>query len=513
MSGKRVLVIGIDGGTWRILDRAIEAGGMPFLAELLERGHRAVLRSTVPANTPSAWTAFQTGLPPARSGIYDFERWDRATRQRELVNSRHLPRTLWEVAGEHGRQVGVLNLPLTFPPLPVSGFMVSGFTTPGNDADWTYPPGLKAELKGAVPDYAIVVQEDVNIYRPARDLDGALRYMSGLLAQRAAAAEYLIERFDLDLFMVHFHATDFMQHSGWYYLDPEHPLYEPDKNAQIMRGFYGELDRSMRRVAEAFGRKEGARSSLFVVSDHGFQRHSHTFYLGNWLLERGYIHRQKGKNILQKAVSRFLTAFHRLDVFRIRRAVLPKKTRRRVGDFAFGPGLYAIDWSRSVGFARGYANEAFVFLNSSTDALRAAAERMQEELLGLTDPASGQRVVKRIHRLPADADLSHLPDLIVEPAGGYAITGPIRREMPVFEQIDPYDHYQVGKHAPEGIFLSTAAGRDYPPELHIEQMAGMILDELGVPVEGLGAPAERAGAFSAEEEAAVRGTLEELGYV
>ena len=46
---KDVLLIGLDGATFDILDPLMEAGEMPALRALIGSGVRATLRSTVPA--------------------------------------------------------------------------------------------------------------------------------------------------------------------------------------------------------------------------------------------------------------------------------------------------------------------------------------------------------------------------------------------------------------------------------------------------------------------------------
>src|SRR5207249_10390156 len=67
----RVLVIGWDGADWRILDPMLERGALPNLAALISRGGRAVLKSTLPTHSWSAWPSFLTGVDPADHGVYD----------------------------------------------------------------------------------------------------------------------------------------------------------------------------------------------------------------------------------------------------------------------------------------------------------------------------------------------------------------------------------------------------------------------------------------------------------
>ncbi|MCK5687824.1 alkaline phosphatase family protein, partial [Myxococcota bacterium] len=50
-----LLIIGLDGATWPVLDKLIDAGHMPALKKLLEKSIRGPLRSTVPPATFPAW--------------------------------------------------------------------------------------------------------------------------------------------------------------------------------------------------------------------------------------------------------------------------------------------------------------------------------------------------------------------------------------------------------------------------------------------------------------------------
>jgi predicted AlkP superfamily phosphohydrolase/phosphomutase len=78
---QRVLIVGLDGATFDVLDPMMEAGRMPRLAEFISGGVAGILRSTTPPITPAAWTTFMTGKGPGVHGIIDFERYDVRTNQ------------------------------------------------------------------------------------------------------------------------------------------------------------------------------------------------------------------------------------------------------------------------------------------------------------------------------------------------------------------------------------------------------------------------------------------------
>ena len=63
----RVLLIGLDGGTFATLDPLMDEGIMPFLKEFVAAGVRGPLRSVIPPLTPPGWTSLVTGRTPGQS--------------------------------------------------------------------------------------------------------------------------------------------------------------------------------------------------------------------------------------------------------------------------------------------------------------------------------------------------------------------------------------------------------------------------------------------------------------
>ena len=95
-----MLVIGLDGGTFRLLKPLMDAGVMPELASILQSGCHGELRSTFPPLTPPAWSAFMTGKNPGKHGVVSFRRAPKGYRTGDFINARTLKaRTLWEEKG------------------------------------------------------------------------------------------------------------------------------------------------------------------------------------------------------------------------------------------------------------------------------------------------------------------------------------------------------------------------------------------------------------------------------
>ncbi|HEV8377089.1 MAG TPA: alkaline phosphatase family protein, partial [Candidatus Polarisedimenticolia bacterium] len=87
--GAKLLLIGLDGADWRIIDPLIRSGKLPTLARLIRKGARARLKSVEPILSPVAWTSAATGFLPSEHGVLDFLVQDRRTGKAVPVTSRH----------------------------------------------------------------------------------------------------------------------------------------------------------------------------------------------------------------------------------------------------------------------------------------------------------------------------------------------------------------------------------------------------------------------------------------
>ncbi len=129
MTGHRILILGVDGATFDLIEPWAAAGYLPNFARLMARGVHGELESTLPPVTSPAWPCFMTGCNPGKHGVFDFIRphgdgFD-------LVNSTSIRQpTIWQILSEAGLQVGVMNVPVTYPAQPVNGFMITGLLSP-----------------------------------------------------------------------------------------------------------------------------------------------------------------------------------------------------------------------------------------------------------------------------------------------------------------------------------------------------------------------------------------------
>ena len=125
-----VVLIGLDGATFSVLDPMMRGGVMPFLRDWSAGGVRAVLGSTTHPLTPIAWTTLMTGRLPGNHGVFDFVRVVSQDPQPSYVlgtSADVRTETLWAITSRNGRRVSCLNFPSMFPAPAINGFVVPGF--------------------------------------------------------------------------------------------------------------------------------------------------------------------------------------------------------------------------------------------------------------------------------------------------------------------------------------------------------------------------------------------------
>ena len=69
---RRVVVVGLDGLDPERLEEYPAQGLMPHCARLREQGCFRRLQTTLPVESPVAWSSFMTGCNPGKHRIYDF---------------------------------------------------------------------------------------------------------------------------------------------------------------------------------------------------------------------------------------------------------------------------------------------------------------------------------------------------------------------------------------------------------------------------------------------------------
>lgn len=287
----KVLVIGLDGADWAVLDPLLEAGKLPNLAGLVEKGVRADLQSIVPTLSPVVWTTIATGVEPRRHGVLDFLVRDPVTGEEQPVTSvqRQAP-AVWEMLSDAGVPVGVVGWWATWPADPLRGYMVTdrmayqlfGYRADLADGEGkTWPPDLYASLKPdivspeAVSWQAVVPFLDGTRTRPEqfsaeeRELLDEFRTVLASADTYRRAALACRRRMPARLEMVYFEGTDTAAHLFMPYRPPRLPGMDEARQisfAHVVDRVYEAADRWIGELLQGLD----ASWTVVVLSDHGF---------------------------------------------------------------------------------------------------------------------------------------------------------------------------------------------------------------------------------------------------
>ena len=343
------VVIGLDGSAWQLLDPLIEDGTMPRLGELRRRGAGGILKSTIPPVTPPAWTSAVTGVNPGRHGIYGFHRGNAQHEHPEMMHSGHVrSATVWEMVNAQGMKAGIFNLPLTYPPQELDGWMVSGFMTPGIGERLTgfaYPAGVEEEIHSCEPDYVIEIK--ANQEQDYKD-DALARRALSAVKQRLAVLQKLLETHPTEIVFSVLETPDRLQHLYYRYMDPNEEPYDSPAGRAI-RPAVSECFKVMDDIIGLLV-DYSSGGGVIVCSDHGFTAWEASVHTNRLLEQWGYLKLKMSGRLMRTGAGG--KAVH------LARRVLPVEVRRRARQRSGA----AIDWAGTKAFATVYYQQG-VFVN------------------------------------------------------------------------------------------------------------------------------------------------------
>lgn len=424
---RRVLVIGLDGATWDILNPLMRDGKMPHLSKLLDDSAKGVLMSSIPPVTAAAWTCFSTGKNPGKHGLVDFIYFpDHGYRVTIANSTTRDAATLWNLLSDRNMRVGVVAVPMTYPPEQVNGVMVTDLMTPNAQVQYTYPPELKAELLDKVGPFVITPGEGENPSNPIPYLDKVRVDVKG----SADYALYLLKKEPYDFFMYVFGITDILQHQFWYLLeaDPAN-LNESDRAIrEKVVAIFTQVDDGVGEMLK----QADENTTIVLMSDHGFGPMKGFMHVNNFLLERGYLVLKSGAmSTLKRAM--FGLGITPQNVHLTLKALKLDLRRRFNRGRAYGTlrrfflSFDDVDWTRTKAFALGHIGQIYINLEGRqpSGAVKSGAEydalrnELRTELLKLKHPDTGEQLIARVldrEEIYHGDLLDNTPDLLLLPA-------------------------------------------------------------------------------------------------
>jgi Type I phosphodiesterase / nucleotide pyrophosphatase len=307
---RRLLVFGIDGATWDLLDPVLAAGEAPNLERLVQQGVRAELHTLEPTLSPAIWTTVATGTTPDVHGILGFDGVPGQTMTTLPNANMRRRKTYWNILSDFGVSTGTVGWWATWPadPLPAGSFLVSDRVpyTRMEAAIHRAPLDAGDVVPSSLEDVVLPLVErpddiDRDVLRRFLKLDTPedqerfleigyemgnflpefkFVYQSDLSTIRMAKAA--IRAMPVQVLSVYVTGVDTVSHLYWQFMDPkDFPRYEIPQSevarfGDVIRLYYRQVDEWLGELLSAVG--EG--TTVLVLSDHGFGPTGHLPWSG-----------------------------------------------------------------------------------------------------------------------------------------------------------------------------------------------------------------------------------------
>lgn len=556
---KKVVVLGIDGGEFAIINSLLEQEQLPNFKRVIDTGGHGKLRSTYPPMTFPAWSTFMTGVGPGRHGVFDFTERVEGKYGVVFANAQsRQAKTIWKIMSEMGRRVAVIGVPLTYPPENVNGAMISGFDTPvGGRADDSvfYPKALYEEINAITSGYEV----SANAAKAIEDNnpEKAIVQIRETLAKKIKAAKHVLCKEEWDFFMVLLGESDVASHHYWRFFDPDSPLLK-GKNSPACQNAIPEIYKQIDVFLGELLTLIDEDTTLLIMSDHGFGGNSNrALYINRWLEEQEYLSFQPMQlqsrifTILKNLGLKYVPQALKVAIFR-NLGMLADSTESKVR-------FSGIEWAETKAYSEETPYYPSIWINKegrepdgivSDGEADVVIDSLVEKLRGWCDPLTGKPVFRNVYRrddIYSGPYINKAPDILLEPnmicGNSYLSRSSRTRSKGVCvdflsdgELNSSLIQMKSGSHRNDGIFFGY--GEHFKPGSVIEgaeiiDLAPTIFSILGLPIpkewEGqalgdelhkmelkediaISSPQEKTE-YSPEQAEVVRNRLRDLGYL
>ena len=276
MTKKRIIIIGLDGVPYRLIQEFSNNGTMPNINRLITEGIFKQMESSIPEISSVAWSSVITGVNPGEHCIYGFTDLAPETYRTIFPNFDSLKAAPFWQKNDAERSV-IINVPSTYPAKEINGVLISGFVALDLKRS-TYPPSLIPQLNNM--DYRV----DVDFQRVNESTSFFLNDLNKTLHARISAYRYLWQNEEWSTFMLVFTGTDRLMHFLWNaYEDTNHTHH----NAFL--DHFHQIDEAIGEIMH----KMGNNDSIILLSDHGFERLDKDIYVNFPLKQEGLLKFEK----------------------------------------------------------------------------------------------------------------------------------------------------------------------------------------------------------------------------
>lgn len=315
----KVLVIGLDGINWQMINKLVEEDNPQTFVKLMKEGVRGNLSSVIPASTGSAWTSFATGKKPANHGCFEFILPQSSFNEQKVINSGNIKGiTFYEILDDNRKKCIIINLPISYPPR-INGIIVPDWSASCDDK--IFPSELEEEIPElwnyrAFPAMSLLAKNKLVEY--IKDIEDVEK-------KRFEAAKKLFKK-EWDFFFILFSGTDWIQHI----------LYDKlvsGEEISTLTKLYHEIDGYIKWFAD----NSSQDTTVLVMSDHGFKAYNGAFNTNAWLIKNEYLKLEPGTEPIPKLTLEEDYEKAELNKLNIR---LPRLILENLSNYSWAKTLY-----------------------------------------------------------------------------------------------------------------------------------------------------------------------------
>lgn len=272
----KVLLIGIDAFTWKILNPLIETGKLPNIKRLIDDGVYGKLESIEPMVSPALWTTIATGKVFEKHGINSFAETPPGFSDPIPVTSNlRKCKAIWNILTENGRKSIIIDYYVAYPPEKINGIMVSRLNYFPERAK--YRKDLQRKQKFPCMTFPSSVEKKVNRIISNLDLfeglDSPVSAFNDLKILESVSLNFVNNRWDF--FALYTPVIDGTGHHHWRHMEPEKfrdPRWEVTeegikKYGNLIKDLYLEVDSFIGQLLTSIGKD----TITIIVSDHGMK--------------------------------------------------------------------------------------------------------------------------------------------------------------------------------------------------------------------------------------------------
>jgi len=284
----QVVIIGLDGFSWNVINYLLKNGELPQMKELMEEGVYGDLSSLEPILSPAIWTSIATCTVPEKHGIIRFE-----SLQSQLKYKR-----IWEILEEKGEKIGVFRWYMTWPPKKSQGFIVPCWIArspevwptelsyinfwkeriPKLSKTLYFPYYLIKSIQGRMRLSTLLYHLYTRIFLVFHS-QNSLRCIPKLMRDETLRDWDiflgLLRKYQPNFAAILFTQGDYLSHHYWKYFEPQYfrevSPQEVREFGRVIPEYYRLADRLLGEIQDRLNEE----TLLVIVSDHGFTRGSH----------------------------------------------------------------------------------------------------------------------------------------------------------------------------------------------------------------------------------------------